>query len=516
MGLQVRTRVHLATEGIDMVEDLAEFAEEDSWRQVIDNCRRPPKILNAAGNLVEQEAFHLGAKSLRRLQVAAKCVHYYLAVGRDLSPPIMQWSTVLKNFEEEWKAIMKLKDDDTELPKITNKVGIVKWIEAYESYASTKLGVRDAPLSYVIREVAIVPPAPPIETGKPYSTEHGSVKHEMIARLSHQHALFKVDNAAVFDDIEEATRGTKFASSIAPFKRTKNGRGALLALKDQHAGKAMWDGEAKRCTDFMLNRKFTGGTSMTLDRFLSVHRQCYVNLERCAENIDIEIPNERTRVGYLIDNIEVADADVKAAIASIKLDDGPGGLRTNFERAVALLVPVDPSNKKRGTKRAGAEAEISAAGVKQSVGPNTGVEIRYYKKEEYNKLSKEEQDELRELRKKRKTNPSKRTNSPPTANNARFRASVVNAVKQQLLEEEKKKNSAIEAIAGILKTSNSTGTAAATTAAASAVGANKRVNINEGANETCEVAAAKLYGLINSFNSHGKSTQKSGKALKQG
>jgi len=144
------------------------------------------------------------------------------------------------------------------------------------------------------------------------------------------------------------------------------------------------------------------------------------------------------------------------------------------------------------------------------------VEIRYYKKEEYNKLSKEEQDELRELRKKRKTNPSKRTNSPPTVKNARFRASVVNAVKQQLLEEEKKKNSAIEAIAGILKTSNSTGTAAATTAAASAVGANKRVNINEGANETCEVAAAKLYGLINSFNSHGKSTQKSGKALKQG
>jgi hypothetical protein len=68
---------------------------------------------------------------------------------------------------------------------------------------------------------------------------------------------------------------------------------------------------------------------------------------RCAENIEIEIPNERTRVGYLIDNIEVADADVKAAIASIKLDDGPGGLRTNFERAVALLVPVDPSNNRR-------------------------------------------------------------------------------------------------------------------------------------------------------------------------
>jgi hypothetical protein len=90
MGLQVCIHLHLTTEGIDLVEDLAEFAKEDNWRQVIDNCRKPPKILDANGNLVEQEAFHLGAKSLCRLQVAAKCINYYLATGRDLSPPIMQ------------------------------------------------------------------------------------------------------------------------------------------------------------------------------------------------------------------------------------------------------------------------------------------------------------------------------------------------------------------------------------------------------------------------------------------
>lgn len=91
MGLQVCTRSHLTTEGIDLVEDLAKFTEEEqNLRQVIDNCRKPPKILDANGNLVEQEAFHLGAKSLCRLQVAAKCINYYLATDRDLSPPIMQ------------------------------------------------------------------------------------------------------------------------------------------------------------------------------------------------------------------------------------------------------------------------------------------------------------------------------------------------------------------------------------------------------------------------------------------
>jgi hypothetical protein len=34
---------------------------------------------------MEQEAFHLGAKSLRRLQVAAKCVHFiWLLAGISL------------------------------------------------------------------------------------------------------------------------------------------------------------------------------------------------------------------------------------------------------------------------------------------------------------------------------------------------------------------------------------------------------------------------------------------------
>ncbi len=160
----------------------------------------------------------------------------------------------------------------------------------------------------MIRDSEIVPPKLTLEAGQPFSAEHGSVKDEMVARLAHRHPLFKTDNNAVFNDIEEATRGTKYASSIAPFKHQKNGLGALFALKDQHAGAAMWDAEAKRSKDFLLNRKFTGGTSMSLDRYMGIHRQCYVNLERCAENNDLKLPNERTRVGYLIDNIEVANA----------------------------------------------------------------------------------------------------------------------------------------------------------------------------------------------------------------
>ena len=88
MGLANRTRVYLQTEGIVTVEDLAEFVTKESWVQVIENCKRPPKIpdpANPAGPLIEQEAFRIGAKSLKRLKVAAKCIAYYINTGRDLT-----------------------------------------------------------------------------------------------------------------------------------------------------------------------------------------------------------------------------------------------------------------------------------------------------------------------------------------------------------------------------------------------------------------------------------------------
>ena len=292
MGLSARTRTFLQSEGISMIEDLAEFSSKDAWTQIVENCKRPPQVTDAAGNLVNQAAFHIGAKSLHRLRVAAIAVEYYAATDRAITVQSVQWNTTLKNFEEQWKAIKSAKDDDTpEAPKMTKTVGIVKWLEAYENYSKNRIGVRDAPLAYVIREEVAVPAAPALQAGQPHSDEHGSVKGEMIARLSHTHGLFRDDNALVFDDIEAATRGTKFAPTIAPFKRNRDGRAAFLALKTQHAGPALWDKEVKTCSEFLLNQKWTGGTSITLERFLSQHRAAYVSLQRCAEHIQVELPN---------------------------------------------------------------------------------------------------------------------------------------------------------------------------------------------------------------------------------
>ena len=78
MGLAHCTRVFLQSKGITEVDDLEEFITRESWSKVLENCKRPPRIPDPAGggDMVEDQAYCIGAKSLRWLKVATKCVAY--------------------------------------------------------------------------------------------------------------------------------------------------------------------------------------------------------------------------------------------------------------------------------------------------------------------------------------------------------------------------------------------------------------------------------------------------------
>jgi hypothetical protein len=146
-----------------------------------------------------------------------------------------------------------------------------------------------------------------------------------------------------------------------------------------------------------------------MDRFIAQHRNAFVSMQAAAEHITYQLPNEHSRVGYLLDAIQCSDAGLQAAMASIKTDQVPDGLRNNFEAAAMHLLPYDPVQRKRsghaGRKRSAAEisdvthdeADISSFGAKKGIG-KTGVHLRYHPSSEYQKLTTEQKDELREWR----------------------------------------------------------------------------------------------------------------------
>jgi hypothetical protein len=239
---------------------------------------------------------------------------------------------------------------------------------------------------------------------QPYSEEHGSILGDLVNRASHDHGLFKADNAEVYFKLEEATRGTPYTDSIKPFSKSKNGRGAFCALKAQYAGKDKWEAEIKRATATIFTRKWKGSSSFPLEKFVALHRNAYVSLQACSEYVEFQLPNAHSRVGYVLDAIETDDAGLQAAMANVTDDTGPHGKRGDFEAAVAYLLPKDPVMKRKqqeGKRTAGeiadATAEVCDFGSKQSIG-KTGVHLRYHDGKEYQKLTKEQKAELREWR----------------------------------------------------------------------------------------------------------------------
>ena len=95
-----RTRVHLQGEGITHPNDLLEFMDKNSWKQIVETCKRPPQIAGAGGALVDQQPFQLPAKSLLRLQIAAKVVEHYTKTARPLAAANIRW-VCLSNFKIE-------------------------------------------------------------------------------------------------------------------------------------------------------------------------------------------------------------------------------------------------------------------------------------------------------------------------------------------------------------------------------------------------------------------------------
>ena len=139
MGIPHVTVVQLQ-QGITTIQDLADF-DKDTLQQLADNLTKPagrildPNPAAAASTMIPTPSFVFGAKSQHRISVACEIVRYYNAVGRDITAANMRWTQVIKNFEDQWKALKgRREDDEPDVPKISKSLPIIKWTEAFQDF----------------------------------------------------------------------------------------------------------------------------------------------------------------------------------------------------------------------------------------------------------------------------------------------------------------------------------------------------------------------------------------------
>jgi hypothetical protein len=408
MSLSAPVRARLALEGLEHVADFADFKEDQlvdafkNMRIAIPGVPLVPAVLNANGTVRVAEIpavppippTLVSAKCALRLKIASVAFHYYTAIGRTATAVNMNYTNVLKDFYVEYESVIALSEESKpNVPVLHKNNTPLKWIESFKDCLFRTYGLRKTPLLYVVREHALVQPEAqdPLLPTKSYGSS-GSIVDELIKRLSFTDPLYKSDNATVYAMLEEATRGTVYASTIKPHSRTKNGRSAWLSMVSSHAGIDKWEQLHKDKSKFLINTKWNG-RNFSLEKFTGMHRSAYVHLEEAANHVNFQLPTEHTRVGYLIDNLNNADPDLRAAIANVRLDTN--GMRSNFEDTVAFLLPVDPYSKhKRNQDKTANISDVNT--LKGKAQSKTGVDLRWHKYDEYKKLNKEQRAELYE------------------------------------------------------------------------------------------------------------------------
>ena len=167
-------------------------------------------------------------------------------------------------------------------------------------------------------------------------------------------------------------------------------------------------------------------------------------MQACAVHVEYQLPNEHTRVGYVLDAIENTHAPLLAAMANIEEDTAtnPPGKRNHFENAVAYLLPKDPVVKQRsesGSKRPQAQISDATAtgfGAKAGMG-KTGVHLRWYKKPEYAKLNEAQKAELWQWRQDQDQKPGATRKDGDTRGQSRAakrKKAVAAAVEKKVIE----------------------------------------------------------------------------------
>eukprot|EP00957_Ditylum_brightwellii_P038179 2886498-Ditylum_brightwellii.AAC.2 len=98
----------------------------------------------------------------------------------------------------------------------------MQWVDIFDDFLNQKIGVRINLLSYLTRATSLASrPASLYRDDLPHEEEFNSIEEELVAQALHTHPLYHEDNADVYYCLEEAVRGTQYASSFKPYQQVK-------------------------------------------------------------------------------------------------------------------------------------------------------------------------------------------------------------------------------------------------------------------------------------------------------
>ena len=410
-------------QGIEKISDFADLAEDDDGvNKICNNVRKPSGTVDQPGwvpppfnpqNLtapqVPKPGHEIPYLCEHRLKLAAYGAKLYAFVGRDTITADMLTKMRLREFRNHQNVVDNHIDPDS-LPEISKTFTLAKFLDQFPTYLRDLMGVDKVALSYIVRDNDVPPSSlPPLLTSKPYGAPHTSLMDELVAYAPLSGTSFEADNARVYTLLVKHLAGSAALVSTTRWQSRRNGREAFKDLVLHHLSTANWEKIIEKGERMLSDRKWNGRNSRyPLKSHINRHREAFNELVKASKKVQYNPPNETSRVRYLLTSIDSPDPALVSCKTNIR---GCSVKNHDFEKAADFILINCPETKSDGNFRqniSGVKSEPKYFNKKQNsktgkvnIGPKTGVEIRYYKRDEWLKLPKEQQEECIDIRRKR-------------------------------------------------------------------------------------------------------------------
>ena len=277
IGINVATRNAIAENGFTTILDLITVQDEDLDKlpKHLDAWRNPAA---APGLQVRIPFVSLTKlKAMRYWVLAQRCVGVDEPRAADFTDAVLQEVLARIKADKDYKKATQ----DTDITKPSKLTDLAKWTKFWElftTYLGRVQGAALIPLSYLIREHDEVTP-------ELREAEYATMQERLIATTALNGTHFELDNRTLYDEFKPLVVDGPGWSFIKKFDRTKNGRGAVLALKSQAEG-----------TSAKLTRKQTAYASLASSTYLGPRKGFtfanYVTLHQTAHNelLDLDEP----------------------------------------------------------------------------------------------------------------------------------------------------------------------------------------------------------------------------------
>ena len=431
-------------EGYDSVENLTKIQTDEDVKVLCAAVRKPGGFIqnphaHIAGQApqIPNPGIPVSAKAEKQLKTMAFYLQYKARTSRNVTPADITEANVnayahYKEWEENQEA--------SEMPELNDK-DWSKTFDAIDTWISDHLGITKIPLAYITRDNVEVPAGPDPATN--YSTK----QEEMIMRAPHTTTpggnvtteAYKVDNVAVWELLFKLTREHSCYSYVKPHLRAKNGRAAYLALKEHYLGTGHADDMATKAENALKNLRYHGETRRwNFEKYSKKHKDQHTILDELQEKGLHNGINGASKVRYLMAGIKTNTLDT---INGQILADNT--LKTDFDRSVTLYKNfISQKRLEHDSQREATVASVGSGrevnshkgnhkwnhkdGKDSNIKPDMSVQLRYYKKKEYEELSPEQR---LGLKRKREARDAKKRDNEGTITVASLTTAFKNALK---------------------------------------------------------------------------------------